>query len=326
MRVVTSLLIGLLCASSVVSSGSDPAFAANQTGTSAGTTSGESASVDTSAPRVLRVLRTSSGRGASSEDGLGRDTAIMLNDRQAIVVVPSKLPEKGNRAMVVALHGGMGNAFQAYRNFGLDDAARKYGFVLVYLSGTAAGQFGTTKFMAWNAGGECCGLPAQNKIDDVAYITKAVERLSAVYGIAPGRVYGIGHSNGGMMTQRVMCTTNLYASSISVAGPLMIDAASCPPAKQKRVLDIHGTKDQNVPMDGGRGEKGISGVTFTSEAYTESVYRKSGASFTLLALSGADHKMDNIRSALKSTQKVDLSDVMAKYFGLMPAAATKPAQ
>lgn len=158
-----------------------------------------------------------------------------------------------------------------------------------------------------------------NKVDDVSYITGAIKRLSDIYGISPDRVYGIGRSNGGIMTQRLMCEAGLYAASISVAGPLMLDVASCPAAKQKRILDIHGAKDENVPIAGGKGTKGVSGVTFTSEASTEAIYKKSGAQFTLLTLSNTDHKMDNIRDALKSSQKADLSEVMAKFFGLIPA-------
>lgn len=320
MRIVTALSLGLLSFSSLVTVSASNASAADKTSAeSSGVTS--STSSNQSAPRVLRVLRVSRDSDSrSSEEGLGRDTAIMLNDRQAIVVVPAKLPAKGERAMVVALHGGLGNAYQAYRNFGLDEAARKYGFIVVYMSGTAAGHFGTSKLLAWNAGGGCCGLPFDNKVDDAAYIAGAIKRLSDLYGVAPQRIYGIGHSNGGMMTQRLMCETNLYAASISVAGPLMLDVASCLPAKQKRILDIHGAKDQNVPIEGGKGTKGVSGVTFTSEASTAAIYKKSGAQFTLLTLSNADHKLDNIRDALKSSQKADLSEVMAKFFGLIPAS------
>lgn len=319
MRIVTALSLGLLSFSSLVTVSASNASAADKTSAeSSGVTS--STSSNQSAPRVLRVLRVSRDSDSrSSEEGLGRDTAIMLNERQAITVVPAKLPAKGERAMVVALHGGLGNAYQAYRSFGLDEAARKYGFIVVYMSGTAAGHFGGSKLLAWNGGGGCCGLPAANKVDDVSYITGAIKRLSDIYGISPDRVYGIGHSNGGIMTQRLMCEAGLYAASISVAGPLMLDVASCPAAKQKRILDIHGAKDENVPIAGGKGTKGVSGVTFTSEASTEAIYKKSGAQFTLLTLNNADHKMDNIRDALKSSQKADLSEVMAKFFGLIPA-------
>ena len=104
-----------------------------------------------------------------------------LLGRAAIIFVPSKLPPSENRALVVVLHGGMGNAKnivigQEEVPLNLNALAESEGFVVTYLNGTPATRFFGNDKLAWNAG-KCCGLPAQKSIDDVAYISKAVLEL-----------------------------------------------------------------------------------------------------------------------------------------------------
>jgi polyhydroxybutyrate depolymerase len=54
-------------------------------------------------------------------------------------------------------------------------------------------------------------------VDDFGYITDTVNHLVGKYAVNPGRVYGMGHFNGAMMTMRLMCETSLYAAAVSVA-------------------------------------------------------------------------------------------------------------
>src|SRR4051812_1481892 len=119
--------------------------------------------------------------------------------RDMIVHVPARLPASGSRALVVVLHGGMGNAdrianSQSESGLNLDEEADRDGFIVVYLNGTPVTRFLGARALGWNAGGGCCGQPAQNRIDDVAYISGAVDYLAGKYGIDHKRVFGIGHS------------------------------------------------------------------------------------------------------------------------------------
>ena len=140
----------------------------------------------------------SSSNGASTENYAGRSM---------IVYVPSRLPPLGARQLVVVLHGGLGNAQriesgQSENGLNMDAVAEKDGFVVAYLNGTpVTRQLGADK-LGWNAGGGCCGLSAENNVDDVGYITNAIDHLVGEYGIDRGRIYGMGHSNGAMMSQR----------------------------------------------------------------------------------------------------------------------------
>jgi polyhydroxybutyrate depolymerase len=250
-------------------------------------------------------------------------TTDTFDGRDLIVEVPAQLPPAGSRALVVVLHGGMGNASRiesagAEKGLGMDAVADKYGFIAAYLNGTPVTRFFGNNMLGWNAGGGCCGQSASNNIDDVGYIGHAVAYLAGKYGIDRSRVYGIGHSNGAMMTQRLLCETNLYAAGVAISGPLNVDAGSCPAAKGKRVLAIHGADDKNVPIEGGKGSKGISRAVYKSEAHARQVFTDSGASYTLQIVPGADHKLDDIDAVIQQTEGMSIAEKAARFFGLVP--------
>jgi polyhydroxybutyrate depolymerase len=249
--------------------------------------------------------------------------------RQMIVHVPDRLPPAGSRALVVVLHGGLGNAdrianhgsgVKAERGMNMDAVADANGFVVAYLNGTPVTRVLGDRFLGWNAGGGCCGQSAANNVDDVAYIEGAVSFLAARYGIDRSRVYGLGHSNGAMMTQRLVCETRLYAAAVAVSGPLNLETSHCPSANGARVLAIHGADDRNVPVTGGRGEIGLSGVVFSSEDRSSRVMTESGAAYTLQILPGVDHALDHIDAAIAHAEGLTLAQKAAQFFGLTRSA------
>jgi polyhydroxybutyrate depolymerase len=240
--------------------------------------------------------------------------------REVLVHVPPRLPPEGSRALVVVLHGGLGNAariagLQSESGMNLDAVADRDGFVVAYLNGTPVTRFMGPKMLGWNAGG-CCGQPAQTGVDDVAYVKGAVDDLASKYGIDRKRVFGMGHSNGAMMTLRVICETDVFASAIAISGPLQIAATTCPPARGKSILAIHGADDQNVPLAGGKGTKGFAGVAFRSEAQSQQVFAASGATYALDVVSGADHMLDHIDAAMQKSEGVSVAEKSVRFFGL----------
>lgn len=248
-------------------------------------------------------------------------TADNYEGRSLIVYVPSRLPAQGTRALVVVLHGGLGNAQrivsgQSESGLNMDNVAEKAGFIVAYLNGTpVTRRLGPDK-LGWNAGGGCCGLPAENAVDDIRYIRSVVAHLAAQYGVDQNRVYGIGHSNGGMMTQRVMCETGLFAAAVSISGPLNLESANCSAARGKRVLAIHGDEDANVPIAGGRGTEGISHTIYNSEERTRNSFVSSGASYDLLVVKGADHRLDHIEQAMQQAESQTIAEKATKFFAL----------
>jgi poly(3-hydroxybutyrate) depolymerase len=242
--------------------------------------------------------------------------------RNMLVYVPSQLPAKGTRALVVVLHGGLGNAQriesgQSENALNMDAVAEKGGFIVAYLNGTPATLRFGADMLGWNAGGGCCGQPAEKNVDDVRYIKGAVQYLAAQYGIDPSRLYGMGHSNGAMMTQRLMCETGIYAAAVSISGPLNLDGANCVAAHGKRILAIHGAEDANVPIAGGRGTQGISRAVYNSEERTRQSFVNSRASYELLVVKGADHRLEHIEDAILQTEGVSIAEKAAQFFGLL---------
>lgn len=248
-------------------------------------------------------------------------TSSDYNGRKLYVFAPSNLPPKGSRALVVVLHGGFGSAENIENGGGehamsMDDAAQKYGFVVAYLNGLPVGPRFSSDRHAWNAGGGCCGAPFRDNIDDVGYISGAVDELVSQYGIDPRRVYGMGHSNGAMMTQRVMCESDVFASAMVMSGPLMTKSSgSCSNGRGKKILAVHGQDDTNVPIAGGHGS-GAAETAFNSEAQTQQVWSNSGANYQLDVVQGATHKVDEINSGLQRSEGVTISEKAARFFGL----------
>jgi poly(3-hydroxybutyrate) depolymerase len=245
--------------------------------------------------------------------------------RDLIVYVPSHLPPVGQRALVVVLHGGLGNArriasARSESGLNMDAVAEKNGFLVVYLNGTLVTKRLGAEFLGWNAGGGCCGQSAANNIDDVAYIQGAVGYLARKYGVDRARVFGMGHSNGAMMTQLLICETHLYAAGVAISGPLNLPVETCPAARGQRVLAIHGDVDENVPIGGGRGTKGMSGVAYASEAHSQAVMTRSGARYDLMVVKGADHKLEDIDTVVRRTDGQSIAQKAAAFFGLVSPA------
>ncbi|HLX79123.1 MAG TPA: hypothetical protein VKS43_00910 [Burkholderiales bacterium] len=220
---------------------------------------------------------------------------------------------------MIVLHGGLGNAERivsqrSEAGLNMDTTADKYGFIVAYMNGTPVARMLGDDKKGWNAG-ECCGMSSANNIDDVRYISGAIQFLARSYGINPRQVYGMGHSNGAMMTLRLMCETDLLAAAVPISGALEIEAATCPPARGKNILAIRGTGDENVPMSGGKG-KGVSNTNFRSQGYTRRIFANSGARYTLLVLPGAEHRLDTIESAMEKAEGISVAEKAARFFGL----------
>jgi polyhydroxybutyrate depolymerase len=160
--------------------------------------------------------------------------------------VPPDLPT-GAAPLVLMLHGGFGDGAQAERAYGWDDVARADGLVVAYPDGLDR---------AWNAGGGCCGEPARDGVDDVAFLSAVVGDIEQRATIDPARVFATGMSNGAIMSYRLACATTLFAAIAPVAGTLLGD---CPAPAPISVLHIHGLADRNVPYDGSPGT-GIASI------------------------------------------------------------------
>ena len=141
--------------------------------------------------------------------------------------------------MIVVIHGLTETPAIALANAGWPAAVVKHRFILVAPAGVLS---------SWNAGG-CCAPAQQAGINDVGFIDKVLDQISARSDVDMDKVFMVGGSNGGMMTYKYLCTgTHHIVAAASVAGT---SVAGCSPASPVSIMQIHGLDDHTVPYRGG---------------------------------------------------------------------------
>jgi polyhydroxybutyrate depolymerase len=159
--------------------------------------------------------------------------------------------------LVVDLHGYLsGAAGQAsMSNFGA--FAEHAGFVLVTPQGSGPLPY-------WNA------VPHADLPDDVQFIADVIDDVSGRLCIDPARVYVDGMSNGAFLTSLIACRLSDKVAAVAAVAGLM-DPAGCAPSRPIPILALHGTADQFVPFDGGRGSAlaTLAWSPETTEAFTD---------------------------------------------------------
>src|SRR5687768_14853224 len=169
--------------------------------------------------------------------------------RAALVHVPPAGARAEPLPIVLAFHGGGGEAggFKAYA--GLDAIADREGFIAVYPFGTGALP---RRLLTWNAGAGCCGYALNNRVDDVGFATALVDTIARRIPIDTRRIYATGHSNGAIMAYRLAAERAERIAAIApVAGAMQV--ASFAPSHSVAVLHIHSIDDPRALYSGGVG-------------------------------------------------------------------------
>lgn len=170
--------------------------------------------------------------------------------RTYVVNLPDIYSSSNDLSLVIAMHGGGGDAGQFESTSKLSDKAEVSGFIVVYPEGVRSN--GLLGLRTWNAGG-CCEYASENNIDDVKLLDLLIEKLVATYKINPKKVYATGHSNGGMMSYRLACELSHKIAAIAVSGCTMVVTRDCQPSRAVPVLHMHSVLDSRVPYLGGIG-------------------------------------------------------------------------
>jgi polyhydroxybutyrate depolymerase len=206
------------------------------------------------------------GQGARD---LTRSVRVGGRSRTYLLHVPAGSTSEP-RPLVLVFHGGASNAAATERLTGFNDLANREDFLVAYPNGSGR----LAAVLTWNAG-RCCGYAVENRIDDVAFVRAILDDIGAVARVDAARVYATGISNGGQMSYRLAVDMpDRIAAVAPVAGSLEVEA----PAAQTpvSVVHFHGTNDENLPMAGGRGTRGVAGVSFTSVAASLAPWVKAG--------------------------------------------------
>ena len=217
-----------------------------------------SASSSTTAPQRGVVPYGTPIHPAVDPVGRAMDGTVTVSGvhRTYRLYVPASLPTDSPVPLLVALHGGLGSGQQFEVQTGFDGLAEANHFIVVYPNGTPI-RPGSAE-LVWNAGA-CCSVASQNRqnIDDVGFVSALITQLESQYDIDRNRVFVTGHSNGAMMAERLACQLADQVVAIAVqSGTLTVDG--CQPSKPVAVLEIHGTADQNVPINGGVGSNSLN--------------------------------------------------------------------
>jgi polyhydroxybutyrate depolymerase len=181
-------------------------------------------------------------------------------ERSYILYTPASTDWSQPIPLVFVFHGGTGNAESAIFMSGFNEVADANGFLVVYPNGT--GPLDDDKLLTWNVG-TCCGFAQRNNVDDVGFVRAIADEIKSMTNIDTNRIYATGMSNGGMLSHRLACeASDLFAAVAPVAGTL--NFPSCNPAESISVIEFHGTDDQNLPYDGGKGTDSLVDVDFVS--------------------------------------------------------------
>jgi polyhydroxybutyrate depolymerase len=151
--------------------------------------------------------------------------------------------------VLLAFHGGGGNApgFQRYAE--LDRVADRERFLVVYPNGTGPLP---NRPLTWNAGDDCCGYALNNRVNDVGFAVSVIADLEVRIRIDRQRVYATGHSNGAILAHRLATErSGIVAAIAPVAGAL--DLATFAPTRAVPVLQIHSVDDPRALYGGGLG-------------------------------------------------------------------------
>jgi polyhydroxybutyrate depolymerase len=174
------------------------------------------------------------------------DVMVGNEVRNFIVHVPP-LPRRNRLGivrpfpLVVLLHGSGADAETIERQTNFDSLADVAHVVTVYPNGVSMLGFGSD----WNSG-TCCGVPKQNKVNDVEFIRTVIQNVSAHVPVDRRRIFVAGFSSGGSMAYHVACAMAPTVAAIGVVSASLLDD-SCRPSRPVPVIAFHGTADGDVP-------------------------------------------------------------------------------
>jgi polyhydroxybutyrate depolymerase len=177
------------------------------------------------------------------------------------VHVPTGYTGTEEHPLLLALHGSGFGGDGIRRSTGLDTTADRFGFIVVYPDGVDGGWVWDPSF--------------SERVDDVKFLTRLLDRLDAQLAVNLDRIYVTGFSAGGMMTQKLACSIPSRLAGIAVVGATMPRriGEQCRSALMLRsrfaVMSILGTGDPLVPFDGdtATGELSLLSAAATMETW-----------------------------------------------------------
>ena len=167
------------------------------------------------------------------------------NSRKYMVFLPKNYPVDSNFPLVIYLHSYGWSASKGMNYTNLNQVADSANFIVAYPSAMPNWNSGISNNSNW---------PTPN-VDDVGFINELIDTLINKYSIDSERIYACGYSNGGFMSYKLACQlSHRIAAIASVCGLMSTGTlADCAPGRPIPVLQIHGTTDPWVNINGSMG-------------------------------------------------------------------------
>ena len=160
-------------------------------------------------------------------------------ERKYLLYIPEGI--KKDAPIVFVLHGLMSDAktMRSYSN--MDEVADEHKFAVVYPLGTKL-----EEATHWNANLDI------SEVDDTGYILALAEYLHSEFELSETNIFASGFSNGGYMSYTLACEeSNSFRAIASISGTMSKGTwETCDPDQSVSILQIHGTGDSVVPIDG----------------------------------------------------------------------------
>ncbi len=194
-------------------------------------------------------------------------------NRTVTLHVPAGLLAPAPLVLALHAHAQDTDAVRTYTR--LEKLADKEGFVVAFPSGASG---------SWN-GGTCCFPGSDENVDDVAYLDEVLTLVQQRVLVDPNRISITGGSNGAMMALRYACARPLVVSAVAVVAGVYV--APCTPKRATPVLELHGARDNVIPLLGGY-NKPLK-VTFPPVSASLEPFRKAGSDVKIVIVPGAGH-------------------------------------
>jgi polyhydroxybutyrate depolymerase len=169
--------------------------------------------------------------------------------REYILHVPTQYKGTSATPLVIDFHpiGGSDTSWRSGSPY--PALVDKEGVITVYPNGEPSPNLGN----AWNVEGCCVSKINGADVDDVAFAKALVTEVEKVACIDPKRVYAVGFSMGGGMSNYLACHA---ADVFAAVGPASFDLTQqnepdCKPARPLTVIEWRGKNDNVVPYAGG---------------------------------------------------------------------------
>jgi polyhydroxybutyrate depolymerase len=205
---------------------------------------------------VILLVVTSTAANAGS---ISRRIDVHGQARTYALYVPAIASESKPAALVIALHGGLGQGRSMEALSGFSQLADREGFLVAYPDGLRR---------RWRDGRTMPAGMVAEEADDVAFMSALIDDAAKLHALDAHRIYATGISNGAMFSNYVaLRLSERFAAIAPVAGGIASEvAADFHPASPVSVLIINGCEDPLVPYEGGAVGKTHGSIVSTERA------------------------------------------------------------